>query len=107
MFPLMFVAIAAGLGTAAAVAPTSIALAVVSAPFGGSFAALAAALYLARRNAAAAARAAAPPDLHDRTDAMVAALRSLEVHDRARETAGRSASGTPRVGRPAAGRNVA
>lgn len=81
MFRLMFVAIAAGLGTAAAVAPTSIALAVVSAPFGGSFAALAAGLYLARRNDA---ERGVRQDLAARTDSMVAALRSLDIHDRAR-----------------------
>lgn len=99
MFPLMFVAIAGGLGTAAAVAPTSVALAVVSAPFGGSLAALAVAVCLARRSAVVEARAAERPGLHDQTDAMVAALRSLEVHDRARHAARRPGTG--------AGRNVA
>ena len=82
MFPLMFIAIAAGLGTAAAVAPTSIALAVVSAPFGGSFAAFVAGLYIAHRNGTARERP--HPDATDHTDSMVAALRSLEIHDRAR-----------------------
>ena len=81
MFPLMFVAIAAGLGTAAAVAPTSVALAVVTAPFGGSLAALAAAFYLARRNGAAGERL--PADLQNQTDSMVAALRGLEGPERA------------------------
>ncbi|TXM79048.1 hypothetical protein FV218_00895 [Methylobacterium sp. WL69] len=81
MFPLMFVAIAAGLGTAAAVAPTSVALAVITAPFGGSLAALATAFYLARRNDAAGERR--PADLRDRTDSMVAALRGLEAQGRA------------------------
>ncbi len=83
MFPLMFVAIAGGLGTAAAVAPTSLALAVVSAPFGGSFAALLTGLYLARRNDAAHARVADHGGVPDQTDSLVAALRGLEAHGRA------------------------
>ncbi|MCJ2083851.1 hypothetical protein [Methylobacterium sp. J-090] len=103
MFPLMFVAIAAGLGTAAAVAPTSVALAVVTAPFGGSFAALAAALYLAHRNGAAESERAHADlqgrDLQRQTDSMVAALRSrIEVHDRAQRRA---------AGKPGTGRHVA
>jgi len=83
MFPLMFVAIVGGLGTAAAVAPTSLALAVVSAPFGGSFAALLTALYLARRNGAERRQAPDHGAVPDQTDSLVAALRGLEAHDRA------------------------
>jgi hypothetical protein len=101
MFPLMFVAIAAGLGTAAAVAPVSLALAVVSAPFGGSFAALATALYLARRNGAERGQTAGQDhrDVPDQTDSLVAALRSLETHEHAKTR--------PSAAKPGAKRNVA
>lgn len=102
MFPLMFVAIVGGLGTAAAVAPTSLALAVVSAPFGGSFAALLTALYLARRTGAKRGQPPSHGEAPDQTDSLVAALRGLEAHERAnRPSAAKSGK------KPGKKRNVA